>query len=174
MKHYIALILIGFTLVSCNKMLDLTPTDQVSGKTMWESTRNAEYSVNHLFSYIWGYSSAPTAMGLTEALTDEMKYTSYNYNSMAYIPSEFSYGGSNLTAGYVDVYLGMWGSLYVAIRETNEALSYLSAYGRMSDEDKLRLQGELRFLRGYFYFELIMRYKKVILYQEDLSAITKD
>ncbi len=174
MKHYFALIALGVALVSCNKMLDLTPTDQVSSKTMWESTKNAEYSVNHLFSYLWGFSSAPTAMGLTEALTDEMKYTSYNYNSMAYIPSEFSYGGSNLTAGYVDVYLGMWGSLYVAIRETNEALKYLADYGRMSDADKLRLEGELRFLRGYFYFELIKRYKRVILYDEDLSAITKD
>ena len=116
MKKYIALITLSIAFVSCNKALDLTPTDQVSSKTMWETTTYAQYSVNHLFSYIWGYNSAPTAMGLTEALTDEMKYTSYNYNSMAYIPSEFSYGGSTLTAGYVDVYLGMWGSLYVAIR----------------------------------------------------------
>lgn len=174
MKKYIAIIAICIAAVSCNKALDLTPTDQVSSKTMWETTHNAEYSVNHLYSYIWGYNSSPTAMGLTEALTDEMKYTSYNYNSMAYIPSEFSYGGSTLTAGYVDVYLGMWGSLYVAIRETNEAISYLKAYGQMSDEDKTRLEGELRFLRGYFYFELIKRYKKVILYDEDLTAITKD
>ena len=174
MKKYIALIAICIAAVSCDKALDLTPTDQVSSKTMWETTHNAEYSVNHLYSYIWGYNASPTAMGLTEALTDEMKYTSYNYNSMAYIPSEFSYGGSTLTAGYVDVYLGMWGSLYVAIRETNEAISYLKAYGQMSDEDKLRLEGELRFLRGYFYFELIKRYKKVILYDEDLTAITKD
>lgn len=174
MKKYIALITLSIAFVSCNKALDLTPTDQVSSKTMWETTTYAQYSVNHLFSYIWGYNSAPTAMGLTEALTDEMKYTSYNYNSMAYIPSEFSYGGSTLTAGYVDVYLGMWGSLYVAIRETNEAINYLKAYGQMSDEDKTRLEGELRFLRGYFYFELLKRYKRVILYDEDLSAITKD
>ena len=29
-------------LVSCNKTLDLTPTDRVSAKTLWETTHNAE------------------------------------------------------------------------------------------------------------------------------------
>ena len=160
--------------VSCNDMLDMTPTDSVSSKTMWESTRNAEYSINHLYSYIWSYNAYPTAMGLTEALTDELKYTSYNFNSMAYIPSYISYFESTVTAQTIDVYLGMWGSLYVAVRETNEALSYLKTYGRMNDGDKTRLEAELRFLRGYFYFELARRYKDVILYDEDLSSITKD
>ena len=161
-------------LVSCNGVLDLTPTDRVSAKTMWENTQNAEYSVNHLYSYIWGYNSAPTEAGLTEALTDELKYTSYNFNAYAYIPSYLAYFESTVTAQTIDVYLGKWGSLYVAIRETNEALSYLKAYGQMSDDDKLRLEAELKFLRGYFYFELVKRYKDVIIYDEDLTAITKD
>ena len=160
--------------VSCNDMLDLTPTASVSSKTMWESTRNAEYSINHLYSYIWSYNAYPTALGLTESLTDELKYTSYNFNAMAYIPSYIAYFESTVTAQTIDVYLGQWGSLYVAVRETNEALSYLKTYGRMNDGDKTRLEAELRFLRGYFYFELARRYKDVILYDEDLTAITKD
>jgi hypothetical protein len=161
-------------LVSCNKTLDLTPTDRVSAKTLWETTHNAEYSVNHLYSYLWDYYSAPTAAGLTEALTDELKYTSYNFNAMAYIPSYLAYFESTVTAQTIDVYLGMWGSLYTAIRETNEAISYLHTYGQMKQEEKTRLEGELRFLRGYFYFELIKRYKDVILYDEDLTSIVKD
>ncbi len=44
----------------------------------------------------------------------------------------------------------------------------------MGDEDKARLEGELRFLRGYFYFELVKRYKEVIIYDEDLTKITRD
>lgn len=152
----------------------MTPTDRVSAITMWESTGNAEYSVNHLYSYIWGYTSSPTAAGLTEALTDELKYTSYNFNAMAYIPSYLAYFESTVTAQTIDVYLGMWGSLYVAVRETNEALHYLHTYGKMSGEDKTRLEGELRFLRAFFYFELTKRYKDIILYDEDLSKIVKD
>lgn len=165
-------------LVACNGTLDLTPTDKVSAKTMWETTKNAEYSVNHLYSYIWGLAASPTVEYqtgfLTEALTDELKYTSYNFTPLALIPSYISYFESTVTASTIDVYLGMWGSLYVAIRETNEALSYLKEYGKMPEEDHVRLEAELRFLRAYFYFELVKRYKDVILYDEDLSKISKD
>lgn len=163
--------------ISCEQesgFLDLTPTDRVSAKTIWENTQNAEYSINYLYTYIWDLNSQPTVIGLTEALTDEMKYTSYNYNALCYIPSEVSYGSSNLTSTYVDSYLGYWGTLYKAIRQANEGLSYLHKYGQMSDTDKARLEGELRFMRGYLYFELVKRYKDVIIYDEDLESIKKD
>lgn len=174
MKKIITLFMATALAVSCGDLLDMTPRGSVSAKTMWESTRNAEYSINHLFSYIWSYNAYPTQLGLTEALTDELKYTSYNFNAMALIPSYIAYYESTVTTGTIDVYLGMWGSLYVAVRETNEALNYLRTYGQMSDEDKTRLSAELRFLRGYFYFELAKRYKDIILYDEDLSKISKD
>ena len=173
MKKYITIIAAVLTLGSCN-FLDMTPTDNVSSKTIWRTTRNAEYSINYLYSYIWDLNAAPTKIGLSEALTDEMKYTSYNYNALCYIPSEMSYGSSTLTRTYVDAYMGYWGMLYTAIRRVNEGINYLHAYGEMRDADKARLDGELKFMRAYLYFELVKRYKDVILYDEDLSAISKD
>ena len=173
-KYFATIILSAFALVSCNKFLDMTPRDRVSAKTIWKTTASAEYNINYLYTYIWDLNSSPTVIGLTEALTDEMKYTSYNYNALCYIPSEMAYGGSVLTPTYVDSYMGYWGTLYQAIRQTNEALNYLHAYGQMSDDDKARLEGEIRFMRAYLYFELVKRYKDVIIYDEDLSAIVKD
>ena len=170
----IALSFAVLALASCNKYLDMTPSDRVSEKTIWAETETAEYSINYLWSYIWDLNASPTVIGLTEALTDEMKYTSYNYNALCYIPSEMSYGGSVLTTTYVDSYMGCWGTLYTAIRRVNADLSYLHAYGQMSEADKTRLEGELRFLRAYFYFELVKRYKDVIIYDEDLTAINKN
>ena len=175
MKKYIAIVFVAaFALVSCNKYLDMTPTDRVSAKTIWETTQSAEYNINYLYTYIWDLNSSPTVIGLTEALTDEMKYTSYNYNALCYIPSEMAYGGSVLKASYVDSYMGYWGTLYTAIRQTNEALNYLHAYGKMDEWDMYRLEAEIRFIRAYLYFELVKRYKDVIIYDEDLTAITKD
>ena len=52
----------------------MTPTDRVSPQVLWSSTANAEYEINYLYSYIWDLNSAPTVLGLTESLTDEMKY----------------------------------------------------------------------------------------------------
>ncbi|MCQ2174129.1 MAG: RagB/SusD family nutrient uptake outer membrane protein [Bacteroidales bacterium] len=175
MKKYTVILAVSvIALVSCNKFLDMTPRDRVSAKTIWNTTEAAEYNINYLYSYIWDINSSPTVIGLTESLTDEMKYTSYNYNALCYIPSEMAYGGQVIKASYVDSYLGCWGTLYTAIRQTNEALNYLHAYGEMSSGDKTRLEGEIRFMRAYLYFELVKRYKSVIIYDEDLSAIVKD
>lgn len=77
-----------------------------------------------------------------------------------------------LTANYVSAYLGYWDTMYSAIRKTNQGLNYLEKYGEMSGEDKTRLSAELRFMRAWFYFDLVKRYKDVIIYDEDLSAIT--
>ena len=158
--------------VSCN-FLDMDPTDRVSDKVMWESTENAEYHVNYLYTYVYDVLMSQCSAGLTEALTDQLKYGSYNYNAMCYIPSEIAYGAT-LTAGYVDAYLGYWGTWYQGIMKTNNAISNLKAFGQMSDEDKLRLEAEIRFIRAYLYFDLMKRYKEIILYNEDMTQYTKD
>ena len=161
-------------IVSCD-FLDMTPPDRVSDKVIWETTQSAEYSINYLYSYIYDVTMSQSSAGQTEAFTDQMKYGSYNYNSMCFIPSEIAYGeATTFSAGYVDAYLGYWGTWYGAIRRINQAISELKQYGQMSDEDKIRLEAELRFMRAFMYFDLVKRYKEVILYDEDLSKITKD
>lgn len=161
-------------IVSCD-FLDMTPPDRVSDKVIWETTQSAEYSINYLYSYIYDVTMSQSSAGQTEAFTDQMKYGSYNYNSMCFIPSEIAYGeATTFSAGYVDAYLGYWGTWYGAIRRINQAMSELKQYGQMPDEDKIRLEAELRFMRAFMYFDLVKRYKEVILYDEDLSKITKD
>ena len=160
-------------LTSCTGLLDMTPTDRVSDKVIWESTQNAEYSINYIYSYIIDVTQSQSHAGMTEALTDQMKYGSYNYNSMCFIPSEIAYGVSP-SAGYFDAYMGYWSTWYGAIRRVNQSISELKQYGQMSAADKTRLEAELRFMRGFLYFELVKRYKQVIIYDEDLSKITKD
>ena len=172
-KTFIAAALV--TLSSCTSLLDMTPPDRVSDKTIWWTTQNAEYAVNYLYSYIYDVTMSQCAAGQTEALTDQMKYGSYNYNALCYIPSEIAYAdGTTITASYVDVYMGYWSSWYGAIRRVNQAIYEIYEYGLMSDEDKVRLEAELRFVRGFLYFDLVKRYKEVILYDEDMSKIVKD
>ena len=172
-KIFIALSLCS-VLAACNKYLDMTPRDSISDKVMWTSVESAEYAVNSIYSYSYDiFANWPSAVGLTEAFTDEFKYGSYVNFAYCLIPSQVAYGGTNLTNSFVDVYLGCWSSLYEAVRRTNEALSNLKTLGTALPEgDRTRLEGELRLMRGWLYFELVKRYKEVILYDEDLSAIS--
>ena len=173
-KIIIGLCLMGATLTSCNEFLDMTPTNSISDKSIWTDVTTAEYSVNYLYSYIYDVMANQCVAGETESLTDQLKYGSYNYNALCFIPSEIAYGGNNLTANYVDIYLGYWGKWYEAIRRTNQELSSLLKYGTLSETDAIRLQAEMRFIRAYLYFDLVKRYKEVIIYNEALPAITEN
>lgn len=161
--------------VSCTDLLDMTPTNLVSDKTMWEKTENAEWAINSLYTYVYSVVANQSVVGLTESLTDMMKYGSYNYNSLAFVPSEFAYGEDHtIKATYVNAYMGYWGTRYSQITKINEAYSNLKKYGKMSDTDKTRLEAEIRFMRAYVYFDLVKRYKEVIIYDENMEAIVQD
>ncbi len=171
-KIFIVLSLAG-VLSACNKFLDMTPTDSISDKVMWANVESAEYAVNSIYSYSYDiFASWPSSVGMTEAFTDEFKYGSYVNFAMCLIPSQVAYGGTNLTNSFVNVYLGCWGSLYTAIRRTNEAISNLKTLGTgLAEADRTRLEAELRLMRGWLYFELVKRYREVIIYDEDLTQI---
>ena len=172
---FIITALMALGLSSCTSFLDMSPTDKVSDKVMWENTTNAEYHVNYLYSYIYDVLMGQCVAGQTEALTDMLKYGSYNYNSLCYIPSEIAYGSATtLTAGYVDSYMGYWGSWYTGISKINKAINSLRKYGQMSEQDMIRLEAEMKFMRAFLYFDLMKRYKEIIIYDENLDAYAKD
>ena len=90
----------------------MDPTDRVSDKMLWSTTESAEYHVNYLYTYIYDVLMTQTAVGQTEALTDQLKYGSYNYKALCLIPSEIAYGDeTTLTANYVSTYLGYWDTM---------------------------------------------------------------
>jgi hypothetical protein len=175
---YIILILsvtLSGVLTSCNGYLDLNPTDKTSDKLVWSTEDNANLAINYFYSSladIGSYNTYECLAGMTEGLTDELKYSSMTYNALMYIPNEISYGGSVLTSTYVDAYFGVWNNTYALIRRVNEALSNLEKYGSFNEETTARMKGELRFFRGLYYFELMKRYHQAILYNEDLAKIS--
>lgn len=179
MKNIIKISLLFAILLSgtsCNKFFDsMSPTDRVSDKMLWSTTESAEYHVNYLYTYIYDVLMTQTKVGQSEALTDQLKYGSYNYNALCLIPSEIAYGdATTLTANYVNTYLGYWDTMYQGIAKVNNAIHSLKTLGQMSDEDKVRLEGELKFIRAYLYFDLMKRYKEIIIYDENMGAYTKN
>ncbi len=176
-RYIIASLLIAASgLTSCNSFLDIDPTDQASDKLVWSNTKYAELAINYFYAdipYLGSFSSYQCLAGLTEGLTDEFKYGNMNYNAECYIPNEISYGGIVLTPSYTDTYMGVWETTYEEIRRVNEALAKLKN-SSFDESVKKQYEGELRFFRGMYYFELLKRYGQAIIYDDDLSKITTD
>ena len=175
----LSIILLGASLGlgSCSDYLDMTPTDRASDKLVWSKLDYAEQAVNDFYRYIdylGVYRDGQCLAGMTEALTDQLKYGSYNYMAKCQIPSEIAYGGSVLTVNYVSTYLGNWGTMYEYVRRVNEGINKLKKYASFGQTDEERLEAEMRFFRGYLYTDLLKRYKEVIIYDENLDNIKKD
>ena len=176
-RYIIAGLLIAASgLTSCNSFLDIDPTDQASDKLVWSNTKYAELAINYFYAdipYLGSFNNYQCLAGLTEGLTDEFKYGNMNYNSECYIPNEISYGGIVLTPSYTDTYMGVWETTYEEIRRVNEALAKLKN-SSFDESVKKQYEGELRFFRGMYYYELLKRYGQAIIYDDGLSKISTD
>ena len=167
--------------VSCDNFLDLQPTDAVTDRMMWSKPEYAELYVNSFYSFINYYSQYYTkgqcAYGITEALTDMMKYApaSANQNGVHYgFMSQFVYGMAGTTVSSCTFYLSNWDTGYGQIRRINEFLYSMKQYAEFSPEDMTRFEAEARFFRGLVYFELVKRHNQVIVYRENMLDYAKD
>lgn len=171
--------------VSCNDFLDLQPTDAVTDRMMWSKPEYAELYVNSFYDYINNYSQYWTdpsqamqcSYGLTEALTDMMKYSpaaSNNTGAHYGFMSQFVYGLAGTTASSCAFYLSNWSAAYEQIRRINEFLYSMQQYATFEPEEITRFEAEARFFRGMVYFELVKRYHQVIVYRENMLDYAKD
>lgn len=162
---------------SCNDFLDMTPSDGPTDKIVWSKVEYAELAINnfyHYINYFGSFNTGQCSAGMTEGLTELFKYGSTTYNAYMYIPNEIAYGGSVLSANYAASYLGNWSDAYEYVRRVNEGIYNMKKYSSFDSETSNRLLAEMRFFRGMLYFDLVKRYKEVIIYDEDLDKIQKD
>ncbi len=176
---YVAIFIGAAALTSCNYWLDMTPTNKISEKTVWENEEYIELYVNSMYPYIHTYSSFNTegsttsGVGLTEGCTETLKYnsiipgTNVGFANMA----AFAEGGQSVITA--NSYFGTWAATYPRIRRVNEFIYSMNLYGQgYSAEKLLDWEAQARFFRGMLYFELVKRNKDVILYDENMLEMT--
>lgn len=182
MKKYmkLALVLMGVMLTGCSdwdSFLDTTPTTSVSDKLVWSKPEYAELNINsfyHIIDALGQFDTAQTAVGISEGLTDILKYGSTAANTHMWFANEIAYA-SALSASSASYYLGNWSWCYGKLTSLNQALSNLHTYKEnFTTEEWKRFTGEVRFFRGLIYFELMKRYKEIIIYDYDMTQIRAD
>jgi starch-binding outer membrane protein, SusD/RagB family len=60
-----------------------------------------------------------------------------------------------------DIILSKWQGTWDGIGQANAVLSALKTVDELSDDDRIRIEGEARFLRGHFYFEAVKHWLNV-------------
>lgn len=178
MKKYIvniASVIAVFALAGCNDWLDMSPTNKVSDKIVWSDETYITQYVNGFYAYLSRYGSYETQdsqVGLTDGLTETLKFGSNVAGTNVGFANIIAFAEGGLGAPTAAFHFGNWDSLYERIRRVNEFLYNLKKFGTWLDADTYtRYEAEVRFFRGYLYWQLLKRTPEAIIYDENLLAI---
>jgi hypothetical protein len=150
---------------ACKKSyLDLPPLNYISANDVWKSADLMRLYVNGLYRRIESgiQIMCDNSAGPMSVITDEAR--------SAYIGAT---ANTEIIRGLyttADAPLNDWNLEYTSIRNANVFLDNVAA-ATVSDDVKTSLTGEVKFLRAFFYFELVKRFGGVPLISsaQDLS-----
>lgn len=155
MKKFIYTVLLSMIFYSCNdELLDLKPLNALSESVVWEDPNLIELYVNDRYNELpHGFSKWAGGLRMS-SLTDE----SYHMHE----PKVFKYTNGEITSDNMYFYAGFWSDAYQAIRNANIYLEKINP--EIGDINRInQLTAEIRFIRAFFYAELISRYNGVPL-----------
>lgn len=164
MKKPIYLIITFVFLVSCNdNFLDVSPTDQLTDATLWSSPENANLFLNDIYDNLnagpWGRHWLGLPLEIT---SDPLENLSGNSiagnlgNPSVNLFADGTYGPSN------PYFRDQWEKMYENIRKTNVFITRISE-SDFKEETRNNMVAQARFLRAYFYKQLIDLYGGVPL-----------
>jgi starch-binding outer membrane protein, SusD/RagB family len=158
-----------FTTISCDKgFLNTKPLDKISSEATWSDGPLSEAFIFNVYSFLGYGGFEEQAMA---SYTDEAMFTHSGRNINTF--TEGNESPSNL-AWFSSTY--NWDNMYLAIRQANVAISRLPTSTFTNTTLKDRLLGEAKFLRAYYYQQLMRNYGGVPLIDkpfglnEDYSA----
>ncbi len=165
MKRCIYLLSVIFIsiLSSCSDFLDMNPLDQVSDATFWKSKDDFDNALTAVYGSMQA-SEFAVELPLRDCMTDN-GFAQFNSGS----DNNIVQGNlSPSTGGYQSA---IYNDSYTGIARINNFLQQLSEYTGtdISDNDKAGYEGEVRFIRAFYYFQLYSTYGDVPLVLEPLT-----
>lgn len=166
-KYLIVTIIMGLSFTSCNDFLDPDLTDRLSEKLFWQNEESTDLYLNSFYPYLSSYGNFGTSQFnnglLTEGMTDMLKYGSYsagvgNANRIVFNPYFVT---ADQSQGLV-----IWTTSYERIRRVNEFLSSMSKYSTYNEDTNKRYEAQIRFIRAFLYYQLLLRTNTVIIFDK--------
>lgn len=147
------LLLIAFTLISCEDYVDIDPPkSQLIGTLVFEDAATVDAAFAHIYSQL--RESAFTT-GLSNGLTYLMgHYTDELTLYSANLPDVQNYSNNTLIASDSKAKI-LWDTSYNLIYASNSILEGVQNSTALPQEDKDRFQGEAYFLRAFIHFHLM-------------------
>lgn len=165
MKKTIAILAACAALCSCNEWLDGTvDTSNLTDPAVWSTEESADLYINGFYTYLSKYGPFGTLQfggSMTESLTDTFKYGSESLGHKAGHPNNYVTNPDAITSS--GCLYGIWADAYDKICRCNGFLESMATYSKFSEEKNTLLEAQLRFFRGFVYFQLAKRHPKGVI-----------
>lgn len=157
MKKYInaLMVAIGLVFVSCDSWLDVTPSDQYSAETFWKTKEHAKAGMmgcyNALMPWRWLHT---------------IEFDMLTANSMPYNEANGTQAigkGEHLSTNALVA--SLWKNCYTGIGRANTFINNVERV-EMGEAEKAQMVGEAKFLRAFFYLNLVDKFGGVPLITE--------
>ncbi|PWG81833.1 RagB/SusD family nutrient uptake outer membrane protein [Pararcticibacter amylolyticus] len=164
--------LVIVSLSSCEKFLDVVPSELVTDDQVWGNINNANGVLANLYSQIQGVLDVNGYTDEITAATDE----TFHHWGAGYYPLYYNNGAWHAANNPYD----NWDASYQKIRKANLFLENIDKVPVAGEQASFyatvipRYKAEARFLRSLFYFELLRRYGGVPIITQSYEAAEAD
>ena len=165
-KIYFILIIATAALESCNKDLNQVPISSATTATFYQQPSDFLQAVNAIYNNLRGYPDR--LMFLSEVRSDNIYPANADGVARDHDPIN-NFQKNIATNVYVEE---GWRTNFKGIFDANTVLDQIAKNGSYIGSDALatRLTAEARFLRAFFYFDLVKYYGKVPIIDHPASA----
>lgn len=156
-NKYILLLTAVVYMTACNEsdFLDQTNPNNITAETFWKTESDFQAALNTVYGAL--QFESVSGAGLTfEMVQGDLGGTEFWYPHDAFATLNFT----NST-GYVR---DKWNDLYVGILRANQVIENLSSEDADFEDDmKIAIEAEAKFLRAFFYFNLVHSYGGAVI-----------
>lgn len=154
------MLMLTFCLASCDKYLDRQPDDALTEEKVFAKRATTEQYLYHVYSYVPREWNAGDKQGWLPA-SDECAFSiSRNFKNMtngSWSPSSIPYEKET-----------GWKPYYRGIREATYFMGKVALCPELRAEEIIQYKAEARFLRAFYYYELMRMYGPVVLIGEEV------
>jgi hypothetical protein len=151
-KHIVFAVLVGIGISSCKKQLNIPSRNSIDASIVLGDRVGIEGAINSVYSVLKRESHyGRDLFSIPEAMAD---VAFANGRSSRLV-------GENRNTALSNITTALWTGSYGAINEINLILAAAPSATGASAADQARWEGELKFLRALYYFDLVKNYSYI-------------
>src|SRR5882757_6452218 len=145
---------VALLFTSCSKKLNEYNPSGLTSSTVYTTAAGFETLVNAVYTYDRYWYGKEEGYSYAEMGTDI--WTSGTGDANPQFAQYLNLQGSNVTGGAsTTTWANLWNQLYFAVNLCNTGIAGISAVNGYTAQQKATREGELRFLRAFYYWHIV-------------------